>query len=102
MYLRQIVHDLLASGELPKQEKRHSIYGPSDVGSFKFCMVRKMVPREGDLDSMDSLLLHTKYSIRRIGGNPIQWYGLETSNLIIEYVPLFLAQRKQEDRLARI
>ena len=102
VYLRQIVHDLLASGELPKQEKRHSIYGPSDVGSFKFCMVRKMVPREGDLDSMDSLLLHTKYSIRSIGGNPIQWYGLETSNLIIEYVPLFLAQRKQEDRLARI
>ena len=102
VYLRQVVHDLLASGELPKQDKRHSIYGPSDVGSFKFCMIRKMVPREGDLDAVDNLLINTKYSIRRIGGNPIQWYGLETSNLITEYVPLFLAQRKQEDRLARI
>ena len=33
-YLRPIVSDLLASGELPKQEKRFAIYGPSDVGTF--------------------------------------------------------------------
>lgn len=49
IYLRQVVHDLLATGELPKQDKRHSIYGPSDVGSFKFCMIRKMMPRKGIL-----------------------------------------------------
>ena len=102
VYLRQVVHDLLAAGELPKQDKRHSIYGPSDVGSFKFCMIRKMMPQEGDLDSADDALLRAKYFIRRIAGNPFQWYGLETSNLIIEYVPLFLAQRQKQDRLERI
>ena len=39
---------------------------------------------------------------RRIAGSPIQWFGLKTSNVVIEYVPLFLAQRKVEDRLERI
>ena len=102
IYLRQIVHDLLATGELPKQAKRHSIYGPSNVGSFKFCMIRKMMPQEGDIDFADNMLIHAKYFIRRIGGNPIQWFGLETSNVIVEYVPLFLAQRQQADRLERI
>ena len=102
IYLRQIVHDLLSTGELPKQTKRHSIYGASDVGSFKFCMIRKMMPQEGDIDFWDNLLIHAKYFIRRIGGNPIQWFGLETSNVIIEYVPLFLAQRQKADRLERI
>ena len=102
IYLRQVVHDLLASGELPKQNKRHSIYGPSDVGSFKFCMIRKMMPQEGDIDYLDNLLIHAKYLIRRIAGNPFQWYGLETSNILIEYVPLFLAQRQKQDRLERI
>ncbi len=102
IYLRQVVHDLLATGELPKQTKRHSIYGASDVGSFKFCMIRKMMPQEGDIDFVDNILIHAKYFIRRIGGNPIQWFGLETSNVIIEYVPLFLARRQKADRLERI
>ena len=102
IYLRQVVHDLLATGELPKQKKLHSIYGPSDVGSFKFCMIRKMMPQEGDIDFVDNLLVRSKYVIRRITGNPFQWYGLETSNILIEYVPLFLARRQKEDRLERV
>ena len=102
IYLRQVVHDLLATGELPKQKKQHSIYGPSDVGSFKFCMIRKMMPQEEDIDFVDYFLVRAKYAIRRISGNPFQWYGLETSNVLVEYVPLFLARRQKEDRLERI
>ncbi len=102
VYLRQVVQDLLATGELPKQIRRHSIYEPSHVGSFKFCMIRKMMPQEGDIDFWDNLLIHAKYFIRRIAGNPLQWFGLETSNVIIEYVPLFLAERQKEDHLIRI
>ena len=102
IYLRQIVSDLLASGELPKQYRQHSIYGPSDVGSFKFCLIRKMMPQEGDIDEVDNLLIRSKYAIRRIVGNPFQWFGLETSNILIEYVPLFLARRLKDDRLERV
>ena len=102
IYLRQIVHDLLAMGELPEQNRRHSIYGPSEVGSFKFFMIRKMISQEGDIAPVDNLLIHAKYFIRRVAGNPIQWFGLKTSNVVVEYVPLFLAQRKIEDRLERI
>ena len=102
IYLRQVVSDLLASGELPKQHRQHSIYGPSDVGSFKFCLIRKMMPQEGDIDEVDNLLIRSKYAIRRIVGNPFQWFGLETSNILIEYVPLFLARRLKDDRLERV
>ncbi len=102
IYLRQVVHDLLATGELPKQNRRHSIYGPSEVGSFKFCMIRKMMPQEGEIHLADNLLIHAKYFIRRIGGSPIQWLGLETSNVIVEYVPLFLPRSQKEDHLERI
>ena len=102
LYLRQIVQDLLKTGELPKQHRDHSIYGPSDVGSFKFVMIRKMMPQEGDLSSIDNFLIHNKYFIRRIAGSPVRWFGLETSRVLIEYVPLFLPRRENYERLERI
>lgn len=102
VYLRQIVHDLMKSGELPPQNKEYSVYGPSAIGSFKFCMIRKMMPMEGELSSYDNLLIHTKYYIRRIAGNPARWFGLETSRVIVEYVPLFLPRKGQTDRLERV
>jgi KUP system potassium uptake protein len=101
VYLYQLVKELLASGELPPQNRKHSIYGPSPLGTFKFCMIRKMMPLEGDLSSFDSMLIHTKYYIRRIAGNPLRWFGLETSNVIVESVPLFLP-RRQEESLTRV
>ena len=102
LFLRQIVQDLKASGELPPQSKKHSIYGPSDIGSFKFCMIRKMLPLEGDMASLDSILIRTKYAIRRIAGSPDRWFGLQTSSVIIEYVPMFLPRREQAETLKRI
>ena len=101
VYLYQLVKELLASGELPPQNRKHSIYGPSPIGTFKFCMIRKMMPLEGDLSSFDSMLIHTKYYIRRLAGNPLRWFGLETSNVIVESVPLFLP-RRQEESLTRV
>lgn len=102
IYLRQIVNDLMKSGELPPQRKEYSIYGPSAVGSFKFCMIRKMMPLEGELSSFDNLIIHTKYIIRRMAGSPARWFGLETSRVIYEYVPLFLPRRGQTERLERV
>ncbi len=102
IYLRQVVEDLIKSGEMPLQQKKHSIYGPSNVGGFKFLMIRKLIPQEGDISDADGLFIRSKYFIRRIIGSPVKWYGLETSNLKVEYVPLFLPTRKENNRLNRV
>lgn len=45
IYLRQIVDDLIESGELAPQNSNYSIYGEQNVGSFRFCMIHKhLVP----------------------------------------------------------
>ena len=65
-------------------------------------MIRKMMPLEGELSAFDNMFIHTKYFIRRIAGNPLKWFGLETSRVIIEYVPLFLPHRVEEERIERV
>ena len=101
VYLRQIVHDLQADGTLPRQEKKYSIYGPSSVGTFKFCVIHKSVPAKTELSSMDELILHAKYSIRKIAGSKVRWYGLDTSSLITEHVPLITGGRNGEKQIQR-
>ena len=99
VYLRQIVQDLQAAGELPPQDKKYSIYGPSTVGTFKFCIIRKSVTTKTELSNLDELILHTKYAIRRVAGSKVRWYGLDTSSLILEHVPLITGGGSGVDRI---
>ena len=91
VYLRQIIGDLLESGEMPAQERKYSIYGKSNVGNFKFCILKKSVPSGSELSTVDSVVLKTKYAIRHIAGSKAKWYGLDTSSQIIEMVPLIVS-----------
>ena len=101
-YLRQIVGELSASGELPPQKSDYSVYKtPGPIGSFRFCMVYKTLAPESDVDPRERSAIALKYAIRRHAGSPVQWYGLENSNVIYEYVPLF-TKFKAVDHLTRV
>ena len=101
VYLRQIVQDLQARGELPAQDKRYSIYGKSTVGTFKFCIIQKSVTTKTELSSLDEFVLNTKYAIRRVAGSKERWYGLDTSSLILESVPLITGGGTDNMRIQR-
>ena len=101
VYLRQIVQDLQARGELPRQDKKYSIYGGSTVGTFKFCIIHKTVTTKTELSSLDELILNAKYSIRKAAGSKVKWYGLDTSSLILEYVPLIVGGDSGTGRIRR-
>ena len=101
VWLRQIVEELQLSGELPAQDKKYSIYGPSKVGNFRFCMIHKVVTSHSDAESMAQRLLRVKYRIRHMVGDKSKWYGLDTSSMLVEYVPLVLGQQFAGRRIER-
>ena len=101
VYLRQIVQDLQAEGLLPPQQRKYSIYGPSTVGTFKFCIIHKSVSTKTELSAMDELVLHTKYAIRKAAGSKVRWYGLDNSSLILERVPLIAGSSGDNRRIQR-
>lgn len=102
VYLRQIVHDLQQSSELPMQNKLYSIYGKSTVGSFKFCIIHKSVPTKSELSAFDEVILNCKYAIRKLAGSKERWYGLDNSSLIYETVPMIIAAGKGNQRIQRV
>ena len=89
-YLRQVVQDLAATGELPPQTHDYSVYkDPGNIGTFKFVLIRKLLAPESDVEPSERTAITLKYIIRRAAGTPARWYGLENSNVSFEYVPLF-------------
>jgi KUP system potassium uptake protein len=101
VYLRQIVQDMKVRGEFPPQNKKYSIYGPSDVGSFKFCIIHKSVTTKTELSNLDEFILNSKYAIRKAAGSRERWYGLDTSSLIRENVPLITSSTPPQERISR-
>ena len=100
-YLYQIVADLVNSGQLAPQEHRYSIYREhSNVGDFRFCLIRKVLTPETEISGFDRGIMEMKYAIRHVCGSPARWYGLENSSIIFEYVPLF-ARTKRQHKLVR-
>ncbi|MBQ3256727.1 MAG: KUP/HAK/KT family potassium transporter [Oscillospiraceae bacterium] len=101
-YLRQIVRDLQESGELPLQHKKHSIYDKNTVGTFKFCIIHKLIPHKSELTGMDKAVLKTKYFVRGLAGSKTTWYGLDASNVIIEKVPMSIPSHTDSKPIKRI
>ena len=101
-YLYQIVETMVEQGRIAPQQHRYSIYRTaSKVGDFRFCLIRKVPSASSDISESDRTVINAKYAIRRFCGSPAEWYGLENSSLIFEYVPLF-ARTKRQHKLAYV
>lgn len=101
-YLYQIVADLVERHQLAPQNHKYSIYRDhSNVGDFRFCLIRKVLSPESELSGFNAAVMAAKYLIRRFCGSPARWYGLENSSVLFEYVPLF-GKSKRQHKLTRV
>ena len=101
-YLRQVVADLIESGEIAPQHHNYSIYkNPGIIGDFRFCMLRKVLSPETDISIHDYRTMSAKYTIRSWCGSASRWYGLENSSILFESVPLF-TKAKPATKLERL
>jgi hypothetical protein len=55
-------------------------------------MIHKVVTSHSDTESMAQRLLRIKYRIRQMVGDKSKWYGLDTTSMLVENVPLVLGQ----------
>jgi KUP system potassium uptake protein len=90
VYLRQISTDLVKSGEIEIQSRNYTIMPDRKVGDFRFTIIVEQLSYDSNLSFWDAFLYKTKLFIKRFTVSPTKWFGLETSDVDIENVPLFL------------
>ncbi|WP_273389651.1 KUP/HAK/KT family potassium transporter [Barnesiella viscericola] len=103
LYLRQIVEDLVAEGEMELTSTFPSLRKNGIPGDFRFIIIHHIYYPEDSRDRKQNLLMSLFSVIRRIGINEPSSLGLDTSAVVVERVPLIIANRgKQLERIIRV
>ncbi|MDF2801492.1 MAG: potassium transporter [Anaerocolumna sp.] len=92
IFLRQISTELVNNKEIEKQINNYSILPNRKLGDFRFVFIEEVLSHESSLSAWDSLLLRTKFFIQKFTVSPSNWFGLDTSDVYIEKVPMILGQ----------
>lgn len=90
VFMRQIMHDMVQTGDLPAQLSPYPDFDEPDVGDTRYVMVRKVLEPSSSIPSRARLAIKVKYAAAALAGSPIQWFGLESTEPIVEAAPLFV------------
>ncbi|MFT8727269.1 MAG: KUP/HAK/KT family potassium transporter [Liquorilactobacillus ghanensis] len=93
-YLRQVVNDLIKKGAIDEQPQKYTTLAGRRIGDFCFIMIRELLSSDTALPAWKHWLISARIFLQNHSSTPIQWFGLEFSDVRTERVPLFLKRRK--------
>lgn len=92
VYIRQIVHDLIADGTIKAQPQEYTTTPERDVGDFAFVIVQDVISPQTQLVGYEKWLVEARVRLQNLSSNPASWFGLEYADTIIERIPLILGR----------
>lgn len=93
LYLRQIVEDLVAAGEVELTSTYPSLHKHGIAGDFRFIIIHRIYYPEDSGNRRQNLLMSLYAIIRKIGISEPAALGLDTSVVVVERVPLIIPNR---------
>lgn len=92
VYLRQIIHDLIADGTIESQPQEYTTTPGRDVGDFSFVIVQDVVSPQTELTTYEKWIIQARVGLQNSSSNPASWFGLDYADTVVERVPLILGR----------
>ncbi|HEX2974534.1 MAG TPA: KUP/HAK/KT family potassium transporter [Bacteroidales bacterium] len=92
LYFREVVEDLVASGQIKLESKYPSLKKHNVPPDFKYVLIDRIMPRDYKLSTMENLILALHGISRMVGIEDIKALQLDTSSTIEEQVPITIDQ----------
>lgn len=96
VFLRQIVEDLTENGYIDLRSSFPSLRKRGIAGNFRFILISRVFSPDSNCKWTDSLFMNLHSFLRRLGVSETKSYGLDTSNVTVETVPLIINTRPGE------
>lgn len=100
-YLRQVIEEMVKNKEVNIQSRYHSLREQNIAGDFRFVVLEEVLSTENDLPFWDQVALSIHFGLKQVTGGPITWFGLDTSLVEVEKVPIII-NRVKTPELKRI
>lgn len=101
LYFRYVVNELVKNGEVDIVSRYPSLNNNKVVGDFRFVLIDRVQGYDFDFKPLDQFIMDSYEIIKYIGIEDIKAYGLDTSNIHVEKVPLKISNYTSK-RLKRV
>ena len=101
LLFRMVVEDMVKNKEVTIDSRYRSLNAHRVPGDFRFVLFRSFLSYENDLPVTSKLIMKGYLLLKHIALPPQSAYGLDTSNVVVEDVPLVLT-RPANIRLTRV
>lgn len=95
VYIRQIIHDLMKDGRIPRQPQRYSLTPGREVGDFQFVLIEEELSNNTELPKWERQVMQAKLFLKSHTMSPEKWFGLEYSDVKYETVPLIIGKKRK-------
>ncbi|MHA8059917.1 KUP/HAK/KT family potassium transporter [Aquirufa beregesia] len=94
-YFKKIVQDLVKNKELNLHIRPDGSTKYNPEPDFKFVIIEKFLSVENEFSLKEGLLLNSYFKLKRMGQRDEQAFGLDKSDVELEYVPLVYQSMEQ-------
>ena len=92
LYFKEVVEDLVASGEIKLESSYDSLKKHGFPGDFKFVLIERIMLRDFKLSNTENFILTLRSLVRHISIPEERALQLDSTNTIVEQVPIILNQ----------
>ncbi|CAN5605319.1 KUP/HAK/KT family potassium transporter [soil metagenome] len=94
LLFRMVVSDLEKNKEVTVESRYQSLNVHRVPGDFRFVLFKRFLSYDNDLSIGQQIIMNGYLTLKYISLTPQATYGLDTSNIVVEEVPLVLATPK--------
>lgn len=90
LYFRKVVEELVRNNEVDMTSRYHSLREQNRIGDFRFVVLEKYLSVENDLPFFENFIMQSYFNIKQFTTSESKWFGLDTSSVKVEKVPLLI------------
>jgi KUP system potassium uptake protein len=90
LYFKQVLDDMVKSGEISIISKYESLKKFNITSDFQFVIIDRIINYDFDFSPHDKFVMNLFRIFKRFGISDVKAFGLDTSNVMVEKVPLMI------------
>ena len=90
LFFRKVVEDMVKKGEVDITSRYESLNKQNVIGDFRFVVLERFLSFENQLSLVEGMIMKAYFFIKDFTPSEDKWFGLDTSAVKIEKVPLII------------